>query len=78
MLCSLPKPFPDIMGIYLWPLLLVKHQKEMRAEWAPQIPVLYAKWSVCVCVCAHVRVYARTYARMHLFICACVEQSQAL
>lgn len=51
MLCSLPKSFLPIMGIYLWPLLLVKHPQEMRAEWAPQIPALYAKRSVCVRVC---------------------------
>ena len=71
MLCSLPKPFLDIMGIYLWPLLLVKHQKEMRAEWAPQIPVLYAKWSVCVCVCtcACVCTHVRTHAPVHLCMC---------
>ena len=74
MLCSLPKSFLPIMGIYLWPLLLVKHPQEMRAEWAPQIPALYAKRSVCVRVC--VCVCARMH--VHLYMRACVEQSQAL
>ena len=77
MLCSLPKFFLAIMGIYLWPPLLVKHQKEMRAEWAPQIPEQYSKRCgvsecVCVCVCMCVSVHAC------LYMCACVEYSQAL
>ena len=76
MLCSLPKPFLDIMGIYLWPLLLVKHQKEMRAEWAPQIPVLYAKWSACVCVCVPMCVCV--HARMHACTCSFVHVLNSL
>ena len=71
MLCSLPKFFLAIMGIYLWPPLLVKHQKEMRAEWAPQIPEQYSKRSgvsecVCVCVCVCVCLCTRACTCVHV------------